>query len=127
MSHRSLLTTLMIDCLDEHFDQSYEFWSGALGLAGRRPRAGQKYATLGRLEIPLVVRMQRVHRDPGYHLDISTNDMRAERERMLANGARAKYRIKRWWVMEDPSGNAFCLIRPEEGFDQYAKEWNDEP
>lgn len=122
MSHRSLLSTLMIDCLDEHFDASFEFWSQALGLKRRRPSANQKYVTLGQLDMPMMVRLQRVQRDPGYHLDISTDDMRAERERMLAIGARAKYRIRRWWVMEDPSGNAFCLIRPEEGFDEYAKE-----
>lgn len=123
MSHRSLLSTLMIDCLDENFDASFDFWSWTLGLQGRRPSANQNYVTLGQLDMPMMVRLQRVQRDPGYHLDISTDDMKAERERLLANGARAKYRIKRWWVMEDPSGNAFCLIRPEEGFEEYAREW----
>lgn len=126
MSHRSLPSTLMIDCLDEHFDESYEFWSRALGLGRRRPGPEQKYVTLGRLDMPFTVRMQRVSGDPGYHLDIATSDMKAERERMLACGARAKYRIKRWWVMEDPSGNAFCLVRPEEGFEEYAREWRHE-
>lgn len=124
MSHKRLLSTLMIDCLDEHFDQSFEFWSRALGLGRRRPGSGQKYVTLGQLDMPLMVRMQRVSGDPGYHLDIATNNMRAGRERMLAIGARAKYRVKRWWVMEDPSGNAFCLVGPEEGFEEYAKAWD---
>ena len=40
------------------------------------------------------------------------------------NGASRKYRIKRWWVMEDPSGNAVCVIRPEsEKFPRGARRW----
>lgn len=123
--HRSLLTTLMIDCLDESFDESLAFWSEALGLPpARRPAKGQRYVTLGRLPIPLKVCLQRVQDDPGFHLDIETDDMRAERERLTAFGAATKYRIHRWWVMEDPSGNAFCLVRPVDGaFERRARKW----
>ena len=126
--HHSRVSTLMIDCLDADFDASLAFWSAALGLApARRPQAGQRYVTLGQIPGPLFVRLQRVERDPGYHLDVETDDQRAERHRLEAAGARAKYRIKRWWVMEDPSGNAFCLIRPESGdFPRNALAWSDD-
>jgi hypothetical protein len=38
-----------------------------------------------------------------------------ERDRLVALGAYPRARVKGWWVMEDPSGNPFCLIRPESG------------
>lgn len=123
--HYSRVSTLMIDCPDTHFEASLAFWSQALGLApARQSASGQRYVTLGRIEGPLFIRLQRVERDPGFHLDIETDDMRAERARMEAAGGRTKYRVKRWWVMEDPGGNAFCLVRPEsEAFPGNANAW----
>lgn len=127
-AHHSRLSTLMIDCLDEHFDEALAFWSAALGISpARRPQEGQRYVTLGEIPGPLFVRLQRVESDPGYHLDIETDDQRAERRRMETAGARSKYRIKRWWVLEGPDGNAFCLIRPEsDGFPGNARRWENE-
>lgn len=123
--HHSRVSTLMIDALDEHFDDALAFWSEALGLSPtRRPTEGQRYVTLGEIEGPLFIRLQRVEKNPGFHLDVETDDMRAERARMEAAGAHPKYKVKRWWVMEDPSGNPFCLIRPESGeFPGNANEW----
>ena len=123
--HHSRISTLMIDCLDDVFDDSLAFWSGATGLEpARRPKAGQRYVTLGRIDGPLYVRLQRVSSDPGYHLDLESDDVPGEVRRLEGAGARRKYRIKRWWVMEDPSGNAFCVIRPEsEKFPRGARRW----
>ena len=123
--HHSRLSTLMIDCLDDEFSDSIAFWSGALGLKpARRPAANERYVTLGRIDGPLYVRLQRVSKDPGYHLDIESDDLPAEVQRLEGHGAARKYRIKRWWVLEDPSGNAFCVIRPEsDKFPRGAKRW----
>lgn len=121
-SHHSRISTLMIDCLDEHFDEAVAFWSGALGLTATAD--DRRYVTLGEIRGPLFVRLQRVAADPGFHLDIETDDLQAERARLEANGGHAKYKVKRWWVMEDPSGNPFCLVRPESGgFPRNAKQW----
>lgn len=124
-AHHSRVSTLMIDCLDERFDESLAFWSAALGLnPARRPAAGQRYVTLGAIDGPLFVRLQRVERDPGFHLDVETDNLRAERARLEAAGGNTKYRVRRWWVMEDPSGNPFCIIRPEsQDFPDNANEW----
>lgn len=126
--HHSRMSTIMIDCLDESFGESVAFWSSALGLSPtRRPAAGQRYVTLGELPGTVTVRLQRVTRDPGFHLDLESDSLPAETARLEAAGARRKYRIKRWWVMEDASGNPFCVIRPEsEGFPGNANEWEDE-
>lgn len=123
--HHSRLSTLMIDCLEDHFSDSLAFWSRALGLKpARRPAAGQRYVTLGDIRGPLTVRLQKVEKNPGFHLDIETDDVPAETRRLEAAGARRKYRIKRWWVLEDASGNPFCVIRPEsKGFPDLARPW----
>lgn len=112
--HPSRVSTLMIDCLDEHFEEAVAFWSEALGLpVKKRPSARQRYLTLGQIEGPLFVRLQRVPDAPGVHLDIETRDIRKEVARLEAAGAQRKYKIKQWWVLEDPSGTPFCIVRPE--------------
>lgn len=123
--HHSRVSTLMIDCPDEQFDESLRFWTEALGLpAPKKPAANQRYVTLGQIDGPLYVRLQRVEGLPGYHLDIESDDSKAEVERLEAHGAQRKRRVKKWWVAEDPSGNAFCVIRPEsEGFPGNARRW----
>lgn len=125
--HHSRFSTLMIDCLDEHFTESLEFWSRALGLKPyRRPSSGQRYVTLGQLEGPMFVRLQKVERDPGFHLDIETDRVADEVARLEAAGARRKYRVRKWWVMEDASGNPFCVIRPEsKEFPEHARTWGE--
>jgi predicted enzyme related to lactoylglutathione lyase len=115
----------MIDCLDSEFEASLEFWAEALGLPpGRRPRKNQRYLTLGTIETPLVIQMQRVTSQPGYHLDFESDDMAAEVSRLEKNGARYTRRVKRWYVAQDPSGNAFCVVRPQsDEFLRHAKRW----
>ncbi len=127
-SHHSRVSTLMIDCLADRFEESIDFWSRALGFPKpRRPAANQHYLTLGRLEGPLFVRLQKVDDHSGYHLDIESDSIGAEADRLEAAGANRKYRIKRWWVLEDPSGNAFCVIRPEsDEFPEGANRWESE-
>ena len=123
--HHSRLSTLMIDCLDSEFEASLLFWSAALGFPEpRRPARNQNYVTVGKIEGPLFIRLQRVTTNPGYHLDIESDDTAAEVSRLEALGAKNRRRVKRWWVVQDPSGNAFCVIRPEsDDFPRNAKRW----
>ncbi len=46
----------------------------------------------------------------GVHIDFETDDVKAEVERLEGHGARKKYPVKNWWVMEDPGGHAFCVV-----------------
>lgn len=126
--HHSRISTLMIDCLDQSFEESLEFWSRALGLPIRRhPADGDRYVTLGEIQGPISIGLQRVAENPGFHLDIESDDGQSERARLEAAGARTKYRVKRWWVLEDPSGNPFCIVRPESAdFPEGANRWNGE-
>jgi len=46
-------------------------------------------------------------------IDCQTDDQEAERERLEALGARVVSRVKRWIVMEAPTGHRFCLVNPQ--------------
>lgn len=114
--HRSKLSQIVIDCLGEHFEDCIAFWAQALGAPRpRKPRKGQRYVELKTRPGGLTVLLQRVERDPGVHLDFESDSVKREADRMESLGARRKYgeKIKTWWVMEDPSGNAFCIIRKQ--------------
>jgi hypothetical protein len=112
--HRSRLAAIVIDCLPEHFEQCVYFWAAALGVKKpRRPRADQRYVHLKRAEADIDVLVQRVEKDPGIHLDIESDALAREVERLEAAGATRKRMVKRWWVMQDPSGHAFCVVREQ--------------
>ncbi len=58
------------------------------------------------------------------HLDIEADDVDAEADRLERLGARKIGFVKRWWVMEAPSGQRFCVVKmhhPEQG--QRPNEW----
>lgn len=112
--HRSRLAGLVIDVLPEHYEACVAFWAEALGAAPpRAPRRGQRYTTLKGAADGLIVLVQRVQKDPGIHLDIESDSVAAEVARLESAGARRKYRIKTWQVLEDPAGMAFCVVRPQ--------------
>lgn len=112
--HRSRLSNLVIDCLDEQFEACIAFWAQAFGAPmPNKPRAGQRYVTLKTRPGDPEVLLQKVECDPGVHLDFETDSVAREAARMEAAGARCKYRVRTWEVMQDPSGNAFCVIRKQ--------------
>lgn len=58
------------------------------------------------------------------HLDIETDDIDAEVSRLEQLGARRVAQVRTWWVMEAPTGQRFCVVRPQtEDFDAKASEW----
>jgi hypothetical protein len=62
--------------------------------------------------------VQKVPHASRVHLDIETDDLDAEVERLEKLGARRIAFVRRWWVMEAPTGQRFCVVRmkhPERG------------
>ena len=57
--------------------------------------------------------IQRVEHESRAHLDIETDDVEAEVARLEALGATRVEQIETWWVMEAPTGQRFCVIRPQ--------------
>jgi len=48
------------------------------------------------------------------HLDIEADDIDAEAARLEKLGAKKVAFVKRWWVMEAPTGQRFCVVRMKE-------------
>ena len=108
--HYSRLAGFIIDCERADLDPASRFWSGALGwpLAGRE---GDRYERLDASSRDLVVEVQTVEHPSRVHLDIETDDLDAEVARLEALGARRVGFVQRWWVLEAPTGQRFCVVR----------------
>jgi len=59
--------------------------------------------------------LQKVEHESRIHLDIESDDKEAEVDRLEALGAKRVAQIKRWWVMEAPTGQRFCVVNPQRG------------
>jgi hypothetical protein len=69
--------------------------------------------------------VQRVDAPARIHLDIETDDIDAEVERLEALGAERVEKIESWWVMRDPAGVLFCVVRVQDpdAFASDARTW----
>lgn len=120
MAHRSRLAGFIIDCQTDDVDHAAAFWGSALGFApGESYTEGDAaYAELSGTPADLQVEVQKVQHPSRVHLDIETDDLDAEAARLEALGAKKIGFVKRWWVMEAPTGHRFCIVRmkhPEQG------------
>lgn len=124
--HRSRLAGFIIDCEVEDLDDAAVFWSKALGYPVRdntNPE-DEDYVPLDTGADGLHVEVQRVSHPSRVHLDIETDDIEAEVQRLEKLGARRVAQVRTWWVMEAPSGQRFCVVRPQsEEFPAKANEW----
>ena len=114
--HRSRLSSLIIDCQTEDVDAAAQFWSGALGksIVAPTPESGV-YRELSMREDEPMVLIQQVGHPSRVHLDIESDDLEAEVKRLEALGAKRVEFRKRWWIMEAPTGQRFCVVQPQRG------------
>lgn len=125
--HRSQLAGFIIDCQTADLDDAAAFWSAALGLPQRRHTdpAEAKYVELETRPEELHIEVQQVDHPSRVHLDIETDDIEAEVRRLEALGARRISDIRRWVVMEAPTGQRFCVVRAARGnFAEQANTWD---
>lgn len=113
--HHSRLSSFIIDCRGDDLVEAARFWSAALG---RPPRDGadpahDKYFELVMHEDEPIVELQKVDHASRVHLDIESDDIEAEVKRLETLGAKRVAAIKTWVVMEAPTGQRFCVIRPQ--------------
>jgi hypothetical protein len=72
----------------------------------------------------LNIEVQSVKHPSRVHLDIETDDMPAEIERLEKLGAKRIQAVHTWWVMEAPTGQRFCVVQAaSQGFSERAAEW----
>jgi predicted enzyme related to lactoylglutathione lyase len=114
--HRSRLSTFVIDCKADDVDAAAEFWSKALGRPVKAAEPGdESYRELTADAAEPMLLVQKVDHESRIHLDIEADDLDAEAARLEALGARKIAFVKRWWVMEAPTGQRFCIVNPQRG------------
>jgi hypothetical protein len=111
--HKSKLCSFIIDCQTDDLEAAAKFWSGALGRDITKLEG--KYASLGMKPTEPIVEVQKVDHPSRVHLDIESDDIEAEVKRLEALGAKRVAQIQTWWVLEAPTGQRFCVIRPQRG------------
>lgn len=112
MTHRMRLGAICIDCQTDDLGSVLPFWSALLGKEGKLVGEG-KYAEFdGNTGYPKFL-LQAVDHPPRVHMDFETDDREAECARLTALGATEVARIEGWIVMEAPSGQRFCLVKPQ--------------
>jgi predicted enzyme related to lactoylglutathione lyase len=124
--HKSRLGTIVIDCQTQDVDAAAGFWSAALGRRATTLRNPDDAAYRGLTGAPeeVSVLVQAVQHPSRVHIDIETDDIEAEVARLEALGARRIAQVKRWWVMEAPTGQRFCVVRPQRpDFEEHANIW----
>ena len=125
--HKSRVAGFIIDCRTDDLESAASFWSEALGMEKRAlPGAeGQKYVRLMDPTDRLDVEVQIVDHESRVHLDIETDDIEAEVQRLEKLGAKRLVQIHSWWVMQAPTGQKFCVVRPQSrDFAKSAHAWD---
>jgi predicted enzyme related to lactoylglutathione lyase len=126
MTHRSRLTSVLVDVPSNDHETAVTFWSKAVGKDAKRIDGHPEYAFLGQVT-PGVELMVQATGDPTprVHFDIESDDVDAEVARLKALGATEVDRIHSWVVMRDPAGTVFCVVKVQvqDMFDQHATTW----
>lgn len=119
--HRSRLCYVVVDCAD--LDAAVRFWAAALG--GEEEWIGDAsrhiYRRITVSGSGLRVLLQKVPEPKTVksrmHVDIESDDIDAEKDRLVALGATVVReeveRGFRFWVLTDPFDNEFCVINTE--------------
>jgi len=113
--HKSRLAGFIIDCDTSDLEGAARFWSAALGL-GLRPSsdpADTKYRTFATAPDQPHLEVQQVDHASRVHLDIEADDIEAEVARLERLGAKRVGPVRSWYVMEAPTGQRFCVVRPQ--------------
>ncbi|HVO46355.1 MAG TPA: VOC family protein [Steroidobacteraceae bacterium] len=124
--HKSRLAGFIIDCRTDDVDAAARFWSQALGYSLRESSSSEDtgYRLLDTPPDGLHVEVQKVEHPSRVHLDIEADDIEAEVRRLEKLGAKRVAQVRTWWVMEAPTGQRFCVVRPQRSdFAAHANVW----
>jgi predicted enzyme related to lactoylglutathione lyase len=125
--HKSRLAGFIIDCQTDDLDGAAKFWTEALGYRVTPPQSPEDatlYRNLDTTSLGLHVELQKVAHPSRVHLDIESDDVDAEAARLEKLGAKRIQKVRTWWVMEAPTGQRFCVVRPQTAdFATTANKW----
>ena len=124
--NKSKLSGFIIDCKTDNLENAVNFWSAALGMPKQDlpSDADDKYMQLIDNTSELHIEVQSVEHPSRVHLDIETDNVEAEVERLKKLGAKVVNHINTWCVMEAPTGQRFCVVQQSSpSFEQMANTW----
>ena len=126
--HHSRLCSIIIDSRVDDLEAAAKFWSQAIGrpIKSVDVDGEDRYAELDTHDDEPLVLIQKVTHESRVHLDIETDDIEAEVKRLEALGAKRVEFVKRWWIMEAPTGHRFCVLNKQrKEFGPHLNEWPD--
>lgn len=124
--HKSRLAQIVIDCQGPDVDVAARFWGTALGRPAKvlDDPADTRYRELESSDGELRILVQSVTHASRAHLDIETDNVEAEVQRLEQLGAKRSQQVRTWWVMEAPTGQRFCVVgRQTDEMPFQAKTW----
>jgi hypothetical protein len=123
MTHRSRLSTVLIDVPTDEVERSAGFWSAALGTTARTADEPE-FTELPGVAPGLVVAVQAIDGPARYHVDVETDDVDAEVARLVDLGATAVSSWQGCRTLRAPGGHLLCVIpRHSDDFDRHARTW----
>ena len=113
--HKSRLSTLVIDCQTADLSKAADFWGRALGhtVESDPDPKNSSYLQLNVPSADVQILLQQVDHQSRVHIDIETDDIEAEVQRLEELGAKRIGYVKTWCVMEAPTGHRFCVVQPQ--------------
>ena len=142
MTHRSRLSTILIDAPSGEAPAAAAFWSRALGVPARPVPGEEQFTSLAGALPDVVLAVQAVDDQPRYHIDIETDDVEAETRRLIWLGVFVEkvdqdsypqlgaVEIGRWLecrTLRAPGGHILCVIpchSDPETFQRLSREWD---
>lgn len=126
--HRSRVYALLIDTPEAEAAAATAFWSAALGSPTQRDPDQPQFTVVHEAIPGIVTAIQETGDDaPRFHIDIETDDLEAETERLLALGAE---RVTTWLdcqVLRAPGGHLLCVLPVHSAPEVFAAQANTWP
>jgi catechol 2,3-dioxygenase-like lactoylglutathione lyase family enzyme len=113
--HRTRIYGFFIDTPLDHADAAVAFWSAALGTTTHRDPPDDPYWRLVDAASGIQLEVQAVDDTPRYHMDIETDDVSAEVDRLRELGATVVTDTGGWTVLRAPGGHLFCVVPVQSG------------
>lgn len=108
--HRSRMYALIVDAPEREASAAAQFWSAALGVPARVDSAEPQFTSLVGVVDGLATVVQAVADTPRMHIDIETDDVDAEVDRLRGLGATEVSRWLQCHVLRAPGGHLLCVI-----------------
>jgi predicted enzyme related to lactoylglutathione lyase len=118
--HRARFYGLFIDSPLDTAEASIDFWSQAFGVEPEREADDEDYTRLLDAVPGIEVEVQAVDDAPRYHIDIETDDIEAEAQRLIGLGAEV-IRKPGWYVLRAPGGHILCVVAVQSDPEFFAK------